>query len=247
MPILEELLAELKQLNAYLAGGSSIKSVSSTEDVSLKAFEDLIGKDNVHGIDDVEKLLGYRPLGVPTIPSHLFEDSKKLKDRGIAHMLVLFVNVDSRFVNSDGKGAPITGKHLNEMVQPVYTSMGLGKFLYNTTWYEDEAFYTSDPLTLGWKLVAKSCLPGTKGKTHDKQTKLLDGQPRLKPFELYYAIALHLVTTGERLFENEYHWSDVTASDGDFVRVGDADSGGAFVRGDSRGGSGGFLGVCLSW
>ena len=69
-----------------------------------------------------------------------------------------------------------------------------------------------------------------------------------------YTTALHLVATeklkgkgkGERLLGIDYHWSDVQASDGDFVCVGNAVRRGVNVFGHSRDGLDGSLGVCLS-
>ncbi|MFA4954716.1 MAG: hypothetical protein WC641_05380, partial [Patescibacteria group bacterium] len=77
---------------------------------------------------------------------------------------------------------------------------------------------------------------------------------RPEPFQMLYATALHLIATerlngqgkGERILVNEYHWSDVLSSVGRFVGVGYADSGGAYVFGDSRDGRDGGLGVGLS-
>ena len=77
---------------------------------------------------------------------------------------------------------------------------------------------------------------------------------RPEPFQMLYATALHLIATerllgkgkGERILENENHWSDVIDSNELLVVVGTAGSDGATVYMDSYDGRFGNLGVCLS-
>lgn len=242
--------------------------ISST--LMERAIE-VLGRENVHGPEDVALLLGFTPKDIPLIPYTTadFEKSKEMKAKmGVEEVLVLFVN--------DRDGNPLTGETLNVLVQKKYEEMGLGKLLHGVSWYKDESFYKELGLSVEWKLVTKSCLPDSYSKRHhfeegdpykheDTQEYAIEqfaakfGIPRdeLKrpePFAMIYTITLHLVATeklkgkgnGERLLEARYHWSDVTASGGRFVSVGFADRGGVFIDGFSRAGMHDDFGVCLS-
>lgn len=232
---------------------------------------EVLGRENVHGPEDVALLLGFVPKDVPPIPYTVadLEKTKEIKAKtGVEEMLVLFVN--------DKDGNPLTGEILNGLVQKKYQEMDLGKLLYSVAWYKDEKFYTELGLTMEWKLITKACLPDSYSKQHhvekgdvykheDTQEHVIEqfalkvGIPReeLKrpePFAMIYTIALHLVATealkgkgnGERLLETKYHWSDAKALDGNFATVGRGDRGGVLVYRGSRGNVSGGLGVCLS-
>lgn len=251
------------------------KILALQEVVSSARMEYLIevlGRENVHGPEDVALLLGFVPKDVPPIPyTHAdLQKSKEIKkNTGVEEMLVLIVN--------DRDGNPLTGETLNALVQKKYEEMGLGKFLFNSTgWYKDETFYKELGLTVEWKLVTKTCLPDSYSKRHhfekgdtykyeDTQEFAIErfaakvGIPRdeLKrpdPFAMIYTIALHLVATeklkgkgnGERLLETKYHWSDVKVSDGGFVGVGGAARDGVHVYRGSRDDASDDFGVCLS-
>ncbi len=232
---------------------------------------EVLGRENVHGPEDVALLLGFVPKDVTPIPYTAadFEKSKEIKEKGrVEEMLVLFVN--------DKDGNPLTGEALNALVQKKYTEIEAGTFLDDAAWYKDEKFYKELGLTMEWKLVTKTCLPDSYSKCHyfevgdsyrheDTQEYAIEqfaakvGIPREEftrpePFAMMYTIALHLVATetlkgkgkGERLLVTTYHWSDVQASSGLFVRVGFADRDGVGVFRSSRVGAGGIFGVCLS-
>lgn len=224
---------------------------------------EILGRKNVHGPEDVALLLGFTPNDVPLIPYSAadLEKSKEIKAKtGVEEMLVLFVK--------DKDGNPLTGEKLNDLVQKKYEEMGLGKLLIHIGSYKEREFYKELGLTVEWKLITKACLPDSYGKKHhfekgdryrhaDTQEYSIEqfaakvGIPRdeLKrpePFAMIYAIALHLVATGERLLETKYHWSDVDAWDGYFVCLGTADRGGIFIGMDSRWSRSDGLGVCLS-
>lgn len=208
----------------------------------------ILGRENVHGPEDVALLLGFVPKDVPPIPYTRadLEKSKEIKAKaGVEEMLVLFVK--------DKEGNPLTGETLNTLVQKKYTEMQVGKFLDDTDWYKDEKFYKELGLTAEWKLITKACLPDSYRKRHHSEEgdtyKHEDTQEyvieqfaakvgifrsefkRPEPFAMAYTIALHFVATealkgegnGERLLETRYHWSDVQTSDGSFVRVGGVD------------------------
>ncbi|MFA4954818.1 MAG: hypothetical protein WC641_05910 [Patescibacteria group bacterium] len=244
------------------------------ESVSPQEAIEVLGRENVHGIEDVEAVLGQGFVDiskVPPIPYTLedLEKSKEIKEKtGVEEMLVLFV--------ADKDGKPLTGERMNGIIQAEYTKLGLGKFLFNTDWYKNEPFFTQLGLKYEWKLISKQTIPGSKSKRHhhesrdtfthqDTQEFVIeeyarnldiprDQLHRPEPFQMLYTTALHLIATerlngkgkGERILVNEYHWSDIVSSDGLSVGVGAAGSGGASVGWPARGRWDGGLGVCVS-
>ncbi|MFA4955337.1 MAG: hypothetical protein WC641_08605, partial [Patescibacteria group bacterium] len=177
---------------------------------------------------------------------------------------------------ADKDGTPLTGERMNSLIQAEYTKLGLGKFLYKVDWYKDEDLFKKLGLKYEWKLITKQTIPDSKNKHHhhepgdtfahqDTQEYCIeeyarkldiprDSLHRPEPFQMLYATALHLIATerlngkgkGERILENEYHWSDVVSSGGLFASVGLAASDGAFVLGHARVARSVVLGVCLS-
>jgi len=251
-----------------------------TPHTTLEQAQEILGRENVHSIEDVEFTLGFTvdPDKIPPIPYTLedLQKSKEIKEKtGVEEMLVLFV--------ADVDGKPLTGERLNDLIQKKYTEMGLGKFLYNTDWYKNnEDFFNKSGLTYSWKLITKQTIPDSKNKRHhfepgddqradspfthkDTQEYAIeqfaenieipkDKLHRPEPFEMLYAVAVHLCATerdqgkekGERLLKNEYHWSNIISSDGYFVHVGHADADGAYVDSYSRHDWPDRLGACLS-
>ncbi|MFA4954323.1 MAG: hypothetical protein WC641_03360 [Patescibacteria group bacterium] len=241
----------------------------------LQEAIEILGRENVHGIEDVEVMLGdgfvdeSKVPPIPYTPEEL-EKSKEIKEKtGVEEMFVLFV--------ADKDGRPLTGERMNELIQAEYTKLGLGKFLLNTDWYKNEDFFKKLGLSYEWKLITKQTIPGSKNKRHhyepgdtfthqdtqefsieeyaEKLDIPRDQLQRPEPFQMLYAVALHLIATerlngkgkGERILAKEYHWSDVRSSHGSLVRVGGhADSDGAHVHRNHRGVQGLDLDVCLS-
>jgi len=242
--------------------------------VNLEEVVEILGRENVHGIEDVEAMLGDGFVDISKVPPipYTFEDlekSKEIKEKtGVEEMLILFV--------ADKDGTPLTGERMNELIQAEYDKLGLGKFLFTQNWYKNEDFFTKLGLSYEWKLISKQTIPGSKNKRHhhesrdpfahqetqefaiEEYAKKLDiprdHLHRPEPFQMLYATALHLIATerlkgqgkGERILLGEHYWSDVVSSAGSFVYVGNADSDGARVYGDTRDRWGGDLGVCLS-
>jgi len=240
----------------------------------LKEAIEILGCENVHGIEDVEAMLseGFVDISkVPPIPytTEDLEKSKEIKEKtGVEEMLVLFV--------ADKDGTPLTGERMSGLIQAEYDKLGLGKFLFDTAWLKNKDFFTKLGLSYEWKLITKQIIPGSKSKRHhhepgdtfthqdtqefaiEEYAKKLDiprdSLHRPEPFQMLYAIALHLIATenlngkgkGERILTNESHWSNVVSSDGNPVNVGGADPDGAGMVGNARDNWDGDLGVCLS-
>ncbi|MFA4954741.1 MAG: hypothetical protein WC641_05505 [Patescibacteria group bacterium] len=240
----------------------------------LREAVEILGRENVHGIEDVEAMLGKDFIDISKVPPipYTSEDlakSKEIKEKtGVEEMLVLFV--------ADKDGKPLTGERMNGLIQAEYTKLGLGKFLADTDRNKNESFFTQLGLNYEWKLISKQTIPDSENKYHshepedtfdhrDTQEFVIeeyaekldiprDQFHRSEPFQMLYATALHLIATenlngkgkGERILANNFHWSDVRSSDRNFVCIGLADSPGADVLGCSRNDRGFFIGVCLS-
>ncbi len=208
---------------------------------------------------------------IPPIPYSLddLRKSQEIKEKtGVEEMLVLFV--------TDKDGKPLTMETMKERFDERYEALGLGKFLFHDSWswFKTESFYKEHGLTFSWKLIGKQNFPNSMYKKHhdepgdnftheETQAYAIEqfadsvGIPqealhRPTPAELLFAIAVHLCTTkqktgiGQRIFEREYHWSDVKTSGGHLVLVGDANSDGAYVNGRPRGHWVVWLGAALS-
>ncbi|MFA4954258.1 MAG: hypothetical protein WC641_03025 [Patescibacteria group bacterium] len=251
------------------------KAVEKNEvEPGLQEAIEILDRENVHGIEDIEAMLGEGFVDISKVPPIPYtpEDlakSKEIKEKtGVEEMLVLFV--------ADKDGTPLTGERMNGLIQAEYTKLGLSKFLFNTDWCKNEDFFTKLGLRYEWKLISKQTIPGSKDKRHNHEpgdtfthqdtqefaieeyAKKLDiprdQLHRPEPFQMLYATALHLIATehlngkgkGERILKDEYHWSDVVSSGGGSVYVGYAGAVGAGVGRGSRGPRDGGLGVCVS-
>ena len=267
----EKLYKELANIALKKPIGREVREESGSRFITLEHAFEVLGRENVHGPEDVELLLGFKPANIPPIP-YTREDLKKSREikekTGVEEMLVLFVH--------DEEGNPLTGEKLNELIQKKYDELDLGKFLYAGFRYQDAAYYKEPGLRLEWKLVTKTCLPDSYDKWHhfeagdwytheDTQEYVIEqfakttGIPRIElkrpePFALAYAVALHLVATenlkgkgsGERLLGEDSHWSDVPVTLGHFVSIRHDYRLGLRVNGRSHNYSTSNLGVCLS-
>ena len=267
----EKLYTELANIALKKSIGKEVWEDSRFLPVALERAIEVLGRENVHGPEDVKLLLGFTLEHIPPIPYTRadFEKSKEIKEKtGVEEMLVLFVH--------DENGNPLTGERLHELIQKKYDELGLGKFFYAFSWLQDERFCKEPGLRLEWKLVTKTCLPDSYYKFHhleagdvstyeDTQEYVIEqfaykfGIPRTRlkrpqPFVMAYAIALHLVATetlrgkgrGDCLLEEKCHWSNVRGSDGNFVGVGFTDRNGMSIGGHAQGSPYDNLGVCLS-
>jgi len=276
-----EELKENKKLSAQDARKvadllKAFQKAIETKDVELDFEEaiEILGRENVHGVEDVEAMLGDGFVNISKVPPIPYtaddlEKSKEIKEKtGVEEMLVLFV--------ADKDGKPLTGERMNELIQAEYTKLGLGKLLHEVAWYKDEDFLEKLGLSYEWKLITKQIIPGSSDKHHhyepgdnfthqDTQEFAIeeyareldiprDQLSRPEPFQMLYAVSLHLIATerlkgkgkGERILKNEWHWSDVHSSSGNPVYAGLAVPDGARMYGDSRGVLNDNLGVCLS-
>lgn len=118
--------------------------------------------------------------------------------------------------------------------------------LYSISWYEKEAFYTSEVTRGGtYEILTLE----QKGKSWNECNEIATKENTLmfNFAELLYIMVEHEKQTGERLLGGwEYSWTSSRDSDGGLVDVGSFDSEGALVGSDSPGNSRALLGVCFS-
>lgn len=69
-------------------------------------------------------------------------------------------------------GDPLTGFKMVQLLQAEFQRRGYGKILYDTTWYQDEAFFMEDTPRPGWALVSKSPIQGSTDKDYHQQTQI---------------------------------------------------------------------------
>ena len=123
-------------------------------------------KEEYFGPEAVEAAFDVRleDHSIPPIPFTL-EELQKAKELG--QYLELRVN-------QDPDGSPLTGKRINEIIQPKLTAQNKGKLLLDTDRYKDEPFYTTDAQREpSWALTSKECLTNSKNQNYLQQSELL--------------------------------------------------------------------------
>jgi len=68
-------------------------------------------------------------------------------------------------------GTKVTMKSLYEKFQPEMKRRGSGKLLYDTSWYSQEEFFTTDSNPLSWKLLSKGNIEGSTDKNYVEETR----------------------------------------------------------------------------
>ncbi len=138
------------------------KIISARENQYLKIYiaEQIFGKDFL-GPDAIKTAFDFTPKAkdIPDIPFSLAE-IERAKELG--QFLVLRIN-------KTPDGRPLTMKKMNEL-KGRKTKDG-GKILYNSDWYKDEKFFTTDTPSLGWALVSKQVIPNITNKNYLEQTE----------------------------------------------------------------------------
>lgn len=70
-------------------------------------------------------------------------------------------------------GQPATMHKMVQLLQGEFDSQGYGRILYNTTWYQDEAFFMEDTPRPGLALVSKGLLPNSTNRDYLQQTQVI--------------------------------------------------------------------------
>jgi len=138
----------------------------------IKTAEEIMGEENVLGIDAIEATFDFKPLPreIPNIP---FSRVELIRAKELHQFLVLRVNKDK-----DGK--PLTMEKMNELKggktkdesKILYSADDKGK-LKDDTWYKAEDFFSKEAPTLGWALVSKEVIPNSTSQNYLDQTETL--------------------------------------------------------------------------
>lgn len=121
-------------------------------------------------------------------------------------------------------------------------SAGQKSLFYKQDWYHNEAFAKAKG-EFRWRLVRKTPVGNSTGKTWDEQQALLGKDEETPSAQvMVYTIIAYFLATGERLFEGVYVRCSDIDSDGYRVCVGSFGAGGLHVHscwdGDRNGGIG---------
>jgi hypothetical protein len=93
------------------------------------------------------------------------------------------------------------------------------------SWYSTQPFASQSVVENRWYLLRKDVIANSTRKTMDEQqATLFDNETVPRACELVYVVALHFLSTGERLFENVYARTCDVDSDGKRVYVGRFDA-----------------------
>lgn len=132
-----------------------------------------------------------------------------------------------------------------QMVEDCDNKVDGGKLLYNTSWYEKEAFYTTEKTRKGTRTINAELL--YKGKSWNECKDIADKEGLSM---LNFAEVIWLLKTSKEFRElltgYNWTWTSSRSSYGYLVDVGRFDSYGADVYRRGPGYSGSDLGVCFS-
>jgi hypothetical protein len=112
--------------------------------------------------------------------------------------------------------------------------------LRGTDWTQDKPYWTKKPQASEWVMLLNTCVPGTKNLDYAQQDPMLARYPQYRTAfagEFYLPLAVHIKTTGEYPFSNEWGWLADETSSGVRALGGDSCASGvsvSFVRVDHR-------------
>ena len=217
----------------------------------LREAKEIFG-ENFVGIEEIEKFRGLKfseqekkniaRMWTEKVKEQKLtkEDLEQLEKEGFMVML------RSGTIEHERKEIPATLGNLREKFKDLF---------YNQDWYNDEKFVKEDAVKLAWAIVKKEVLEESRSKDWDEQEEILKQWAkehkvdpkfvtRRMPAEVAYDILAYYSARNERILENDWDWTAVRSSDGEFVSVGSFDADGLSVYGDARAYSRSDLGVC---
>ena len=140
-------------------------------ETTLERAEAIMGRDFL-GPDAVRETFGIDVEVIPAIP---FSESALERAKELGQMLVLRVD-------RAADGQPLTMQKMEVLLRDTVQRAGKGKILYNTDWYKNESFFTTEAPTAGWALVSKDVIPDSTSKNYAQQTDVLADYLRNKVF-----------------------------------------------------------------
>ncbi|MBW6431663.1 AAA family ATPase [Patescibacteria group bacterium] len=125
-----------------------------------------LGKENVFGPKEIEKIFGVRLAEVPGIPFSVEELERAEK---LGQMLLLRVD-------KTAEGKPMSLEAMIEVMTKRWKDEGRGDLLSATygwkSWIGEDRFTTDSPRT-GWALVSRDVLPESLNKNYIEQTEVI--------------------------------------------------------------------------
>jgi len=130
--------------------------------VSIEEAKAILGDDHFFGSESLDGI-ALAPADIPSVPFSA-ADLERAKELG--HSLRL--RVDKAPDNSN-----LTMQKMHEMLQPEFDQAGNGQILYDTDWYENEAFFTDAVPEVSWALTSNEVIPDSEDKDYLEQTELI--------------------------------------------------------------------------
>ena len=171
---LQTTLDKLRELQKAVLPESEAKRTEAIPETKLEgpvveqievAIEKL-GKENVFGPKEIEKIFGVRLAEVPGIPFSVEELERAEK---LGQMLLLRVD-------KTAEGKPMSLEAMTEVMAKRWKDEGKGDLLSTAdgwkSWIGEDRFTTESPRT-GWALVSKDVLPESLSKNYIEQTEVI--------------------------------------------------------------------------
>lgn len=115
------------------------------------------------GPDEVENAFGFK-IDRTLIPGIPFSTQELAEAKTNGQYLMLYVP-------KKADGTPITAQELVNVLQKQFSRDGKGKIQFETDWYKNENFYTTDTPRTAWRLITKDVVPGSLGHNYLQQTE----------------------------------------------------------------------------
>lgn len=139
-------------------------------------------------------------------------------------------------------------RHQGQVISITYNNNPFGSdaVFYDQDWYDDQDF-AKQALKPGYAMPTREILDDSRSKNWDEQQTLLEsGERRREANETVWDTLLYYASTGKKILESDYDWTQTRTSDGDLVLVGYFGSNGLGLSSWRRSDSDDDLGVCPS-
>ncbi|MCB9808704.1 hypothetical protein H6770_05650 [Candidatus Peribacteria bacterium] len=130
--------------------------------VSIEEAKAILGDDHFFGLESLDGI-ALAPADIPPIPFSA-ADLERAKELGSS----LRLRSDKAPDNAN-----LTMQKMHEMLQPEFDQAGNGQILYDTDWYENEAFFTNAVPEVSWALTSNEVIPDSEDKDYLEQTELI--------------------------------------------------------------------------
>lgn len=200
---LQEIISSSKKLDDVV----QVKSINYDEPVSHRRAREIMGK-NFLGIPEVDLHFAITPFHLEVFEEIPFPEGV-LRECADTHILVADIGLSILHIRKRA-----------------------GKLFYSQDWYKLEEF-AREPEKPQWRLIKKSEVPNSTGKTWQEQQELVTDTEEISTARaMVYAIILNYLDKGERMLEHMYVRTSSIDSDGYHVHVGHFDSHGLSVSYD---------------